>query len=113
MAKLSGMKSLLVDLCSQLVPGKFKGLVDSGSSDCFVNSEFVTRNKVRTQKINPLPLFLIDGTVNRGIDQIVSLPMQFSCGSSCVVECYVTPLDGSCEVVLGYNWLRTYNPAID
>ena len=74
-AKLSGMKSLLVDLRSQLVPGKFKGLMDSGSSDYFVNSEFVTKNKVRTQKINPLPLFLIDGTVNHCIDQVVSLPM--------------------------------------
>jgi len=25
----------------------------------------------------------------------------------------VTPLDGSCEVVLGHNWLRDWNPTID
>jgi len=70
-------------------------------------------NKLRTQQIDPLPLTLIDGTVNCYIDQVVSLPIQLSCGSSCMIECYVTPLDGSYEVVLDHNWLREWNPTID
>ena len=94
-AKLSDMKSLLIDLCLWLVLGNFKGLIDLGSSDCFVDSEFLTKNKIRTCEINPLPLFLIDGMVNCCIDQVVILPMHFACGSLCMAKCYMTPLDSS------------------
>ena len=102
----SKTRSLFVDLCSSLVPGVLRGLVDLGSSDCFLDSKFVISNKLRTREIDPFPLTLIDGTVNCYVNQVVSLPIQLSCGLSCVIECYVTPLDGSCEVVLGHNWLR-------
>jgi len=109
----SRTRSLFVDLRSSLVSGVLKGLIDSGFSDCFLDSKFMISNKLKTRQIDLLPLTLIDGTVNCYVNQVVSLPIQLPCGSSCVIECYVTPLGGSYEVVLGHNWLREWNPTID
>jgi len=109
----SKTRSLIVDLRSSLVLGVFKELVDSGSSDCFLDSKFVISNKLRTWEIDPLPLTLINGTVNCYINQVVSLPIQLPCGSSCIIECYVTTLNSFYELVSGHNWLREWNPTID
>jgi len=109
----SKTRSLIIDLCLSLVQGMFKGLVDSGSLDCFLDSKFVISNKLRTQKIDPLPLTLIDGTVNYYVNQVIFLPIQLSYGLLCVIECYVTTLDSSYKLVLGHNWLREWNSTID
>jgi len=112
-ATLSTAKALIVDLCLQLMSGIFKGLIDSGSSDCFVNSGFVIKNNLRIQEIDPLFLILIDDTINYCINQVVLLPIQLVYRLSYVIECYATPLDSSCEVVLGHSWFRDWNPTID
>jgi len=46
----------------------FRGLIDSGSLDCFLDSNFVSINKLRTWEIDPLPLTLIDSTVMETLD---------------------------------------------
>jgi len=113
MASLSNHKALLVPVNLDLVPGTFLGLVDLGSSDSFIDSVFTLKNKLVHQGIEPRPLSLIDGTVNNCVNQIVTLPMTLPCGASFLIKFFVTPLDGSCEVVLGHNWLRVSNPQID
>jgi len=88
-------------------------LVDSGLSDCFVNSVLVSKYRLPYQKINPLLLTLIDGTINYLVNCIVSLPIRFPCLYSCQIEFFVTKLEGTYPIVLGHNWLTQHNPLVD
>jgi len=88
-------------------------LVDSGSSDCFVDSVFISKYCLPLQKINPHPLTLIDGTINQLVSHVVSLPINFPCLYSCRIEFFVTKLEGTYPIVLGHNWLTQHNPTID
>jgi len=106
-------KALHAVLRSPLVPSVFEGLVDSGSSDCFLDSLFVAKFNLPFREIAPLPVALIDGTVNTHVTRVVSLPIEFSCGYVCELEFFVTKLEGTYPVVLGYSWLTHCNPSID
>ena len=105
--------ALMVPVSLSIVLGVFTDLVDSGSSDLFIDSAFVLNNKLVSQSIKPHPLSLIDSMVNNFVKQIVTLPIKFPCGMSFSVEFFVTLLDSSCEMVLGHNWLSTNNSEID
>jgi len=78
-----------------------------------MDSSFVATHKLPFRVIDPLSLVLIDGTISQNMNQVVTLPIQFTCGYSYMTEFYMMHLDGSSPVVLGYNWLRTHNPDID
>ena len=58
-------------------------LIDSGSTDCFIDSRFVSVNSISTIPINPIKLRLFDGSVaSAPISESVFLHIRFPSGKS-------------------------------
>ncbi|KIK80492.1 hypothetical protein PAXRUDRAFT_158530, partial [Paxillus rubicundulus Ve08.2h10] len=83
----------------------FPALLDSGSSDCFIDTNFVTKNKNKTYSILPILLFLFNGTSNSYITKAVDLSVCFPTGDITSTTFYVTPLDSTCSLLTCYNLL--------
>ena len=88
-------------------------LIDSGSSDSFIDSGFVEKHHLAAYTIPTIRLCLIDGTCNSVITQAIKLHICFLSGEKQHINFYITPLDSSCTPVLRYRWLNQYNPSID
>jgi len=112
-ATLTCLKSLQVKLSLPPIPVPVNALVDSGSSDCFIDFALISKYHLLCWKINPCPLALIDGTINHLVNHVMSLPIRLPCLYSFQIEFFVTKLEGTYPIVLGHNWSTQYNPLID
>ena len=54
----------------------FKALVDSGSTHCFVDPQFIAMHNLMTYSIPPIRLKLFDGTSNQTITQAINIPLE-------------------------------------
>ena len=84
---------------------KISALVDSRSTHCFMDTGFVRSHQLSVYPVKPIELRLFDGTSNSVITESLQLPVLFLTGESMTIDFYVTLLDSSCSMVLGFNWL--------
>ena len=98
--------ALIIPVTSESIPDTpLMSLVDLGSSDSFIDLGFVDKHHLAAYTIPAIRLHLIDGTCNSIITQAIRLHLHFSSSEKQHVNFYVTPLDSSCTLVLGYHWL--------
>ena len=117
---LSDSHSLFVSLTSPLILGQdhlnkipFWAFANSRSTHCFVDFKFVNTHHLKISATPLVALHLFDGPSNSNISKIANLPIIFPIGDCINLDFYVTPLDYSYSLVLGYNWLAWHNPLID
>ena len=104
----------MLSLSSNTLPNVLlASLVDSGSSNSFINSTFVNIHHLPTCGIPPIKLQLMDRSSSSVITQSLDLPICFPTGEIQNLTFFVTLLDQGCTIVLGYRWLTHFNPTID
>ena len=113
-ASITTPDTLIIPVTSELIPDTpLMSLVDSGSSDSFIDSGFMEKHHLAAYTIPAIRLCLIDCTCNSIITQAIKLHICFLSGKKQHVNFYVTHLDSSCTLVLRYYWFTQYNPLID
>jgi len=89
-------------------------LIDSSATENFIDQETVKKLKLGSKKLSePGRLRNIDGTYNQSgsVTHFIDLLVNRG-GRKIMQRFYVTNL-GSDRIILGYPWLRAFNPDID
>jgi hypothetical protein len=89
-------------------------LIDSGTTENFIDQETIKKLKLGTRKLEePVQLRNIDGMYNQSgsVKSFIDLLISHG-GRKVTQQFYITNL-GSDKMILGYLWLCTFNPDID
>jgi Retroviral aspartyl protease len=91
-----------------------KALIDSGTTENFINYRTAIRWRVKTKDLRrPRKVYNVDGTENQGGIISKSCVLQVRRGERQLAQqFYITNLGQDC-IILGYPWLREFNPEID
>jgi len=81
----------------------FLTILSSSSIHYFVDSKFVDIHHLKTSATPPVTLHLFDSSSNSTIFKIANLLIIFLTSNCIALDFYVTLLDFSCFLVLGYN----------
>lgn len=96
----------------QQVP--IKALLDSGAHVCFIDTEFVRGNNLKTCKLpRAIPVYNVDRTRNKvgAIKGELKMFLTIDRHKEKVVF-EVTSLRGQ-NIILGHSWLVKHNPKVD
>jgi len=91
-----------------------KALLDSGATGSFIDRDFVRSKGINTQTLSRnIPVFNVDGSPNeaRQISEVVDILLRYKTHSERMLLA-VSGL-GKQSLILGYNWLKDYNPKIN
>jgi Retroviral aspartyl protease len=91
-----------------------KALIDSGATENFIDYRTAVRWRVKVKDLRrPRKVYNVDGTENQGGTIDKSCVLRIRRGEQQVTQrFYVTNL-GQDRIILGYPWLREFNPEID
>jgi hypothetical protein len=91
-----------------------KALIDSGTTENFIDYRMAVWWRLNTKDLwRPRKVYNVDGTENQGGIINKSCVLRVRQGEQQIAQrFYVTNL-GQDHVILGYPWLREFNPDID
>jgi Retroviral aspartyl protease len=91
-----------------------QALIDSGAMENFIDYQMAVRWRLNTKELwHPWKVYNMDGTENQGGIISKSCVLCIQQGEQQIAQrFYVTNLGQDC-VILGYPWLREFNPNID
>ncbi|KAG5333153.1 hypothetical protein C0989_006181, partial [Termitomyces sp. Mn162] len=88
-------------------------LVNSGTTDNFIDKSLAALTLRRLPALIPLKLFDGDSTPAGDITHCLETTLTFANGQQQELRLLVTKLHPSAPVVLGFSWLRSTNPHVD
>jgi len=91
-----------------------KALLDCRATESFINRDFVYLKGMNTWTLSHnIPVFNVDGSPNEAgqISKVMDIVLHYKTHSERMLLA-VSRL-GKQSLILGYNWLKDYNPKVD